>query len=299
MQNVNVASSPVSWSKAISFFVQDIKIAHSVFALPFAASALLLFGTIPNTQQGLLLLVCMVSARSFAMGLNRLLDAKVDEQNPRTKSRMIPAGKLSISHAIILNAVCGLIFVASAFLLNRLAGYCSVPLLAILALYPKWKRWSWLTHWYLGICLGLSPVAVEVATLGSISVQTVLLGLGVALWTGGFDVIYALLDREFDLGAGVKSAPVRFGVKGALRLSRVSFVGAIACWATVGILADLGWIYFAGVSCVAFLLMIEQLMVSKASDCHIPKTINAAFFNLNACVSVTFVVFFIAEKALI
>jgi 4-hydroxybenzoate polyprenyltransferase len=278
--------------------MQDIKLAHSVFALPFAASTLLFFETVPNLHQGMLLLLCMVTARSFAMGMNRLLDAKVDLLNPRTKSRMIPAGKLSVSNAIAINAICALMFVIAAFMLSSLAGYCSIPLLFVLALYPKWKRWSWLTHWYLGICLGLSPVAVEVALLGTISMQTILVGLGVALWTGGFDVIYALLDREFDLRTGVKSAPVSFGVRGALLISRFSFCAAIICWSVVGILAELSWIYFAGVSFVATLLMIEQLIVAEATDVHIPKTINAAFFNLNACVSVAFFVFLVAEKVL-
>jgi 4-hydroxybenzoate polyprenyltransferase len=280
-------------------FAADIKLAHSVFALPFAVSALALGRLpLPAPAQWSLLLVCMVTARSFAMGMNRFLDRKIDAANPRTQGRQIPAGRLSPWAGLGWSLGTGAAFVAAAFALGPAAGYCSVPLLCILLLYSYMKRLTWLTHWYLGLCLGLSPIAVAVALTGRAPAPVLCLGAAVCLWTGGFDVLYALQDLEFDRTQGLHSVPSRFGPLLSLWISRLSFAGMIVLLSLAGVTAAAGTLYFVGVAAVAAILAYEQVLVRDARHTGHSRNLNAAFFHANAAVSIVFGAFAILDHVL-
>jgi 4-hydroxybenzoate polyprenyltransferase len=275
--------------RSLALFAADIKIAHSVFALPFAASAFVIGALpLPTARQTALLLVCMVCARSFAMGMNRYLDRAIDAENPRTKMRKIPVGALTPSAGLTWSLAAGVAFAVAAAALSPLAGRLSVPLLLVLMTYSFWKRWSWLTHWYLGACLGLAPVAVAIALTGKASVPVLLVALAVCLWTAGFDILYSLQDLDFDRRQELKSVPARFGAARALWLSRASFAGMLGLLGVAGVLAGLGPVYYAGVTVVGAILTYEHVVVRDARHDGRSARINAAFFTANAYVSVVF-----------
>lgn len=242
-----------------------------------------------------MLLGCMVSARSFAMGMNRFFDHRIDAINPRTSQRMIPKGSLSPSAGLGWSLFAGFVFVGFSFGLSPLAGMFRPAVLIILAGYPFMKKLTWLTHWYLGACLGFAPMAVAIALNGYCSLQTILLGLAVTFWTAGFDILYALQDLEFDRSHKLKSVPAMFGPAKALVFSRVCFSAMIALLASAGMLAEMGVLYFAGVGVVAGILIYEHILVRDADATGHSKHINAAFFNLNAYVSVLFLLFTCAD----
>lgn len=285
------SSKLLDTGRSFRHFAADIKIAHSVFALPFAAAAFIV-GRIPlpDFRQAALLLICMVSARSFAMGMNRFLDHRIDAENPRTRIRKIPSGAMTPKQGLFWSLVAAVSFVASAVALSPLAGICAAPLLAVLMAYSFMKKLSWLTHWYLGLCLGLAPVAVEIALTGAASLPVLLLGMAVALWTAGFDILYSLQDMDFDRVRGLHSVPGRFGPSASLWLSRASFAGTVVVLAAAGHLAGRGVIYALGVTIVAAILATEHWLVRDARADGRSKHINVAFFNLNAYVSVVFFV---------
>ena len=278
-------------------FAKDIKIAHSVFALPFAISALVIGETgLPSVRQAALLLICMVTARSFAMGMNRFLDHEIDARNPRTKGRMIPAGKLAARHGLQWTAVAAAIFLLAAWFLSPLAGKCAPLLLMILASYSLLKRFTWATHWYLGVCLGLAPVAVNVALTGEAAAAVLCVGAAVALWTAGFDLLYALQDLDFDRAAKLNSVPARFGPSTTILISRANFVAMIALLVVAGRLAGMGLTYDLGVVAVAAMLTYEQWLVRDAAATGHSKNLGMAFFNTNAYVSVLFLAFVLVDR---
>jgi 4-hydroxybenzoate polyprenyltransferase len=273
-------------------FAADIKLAHSIFALPFAMAAFPLGGLpVPTLRQLALVVLCMVGARTFAMGMNRVLDREVDATNPRTRGRGIPRGALTVGQGLAWSLAAAALFVVAASALSPLAGYCALPLLGVLLLYSLMKRLTWLTHWYLGFCLGLAPIGVQIALTGTASPAVLLLGVAVCFWTAGFDVLYALQDLEFDRVNGLYSVPRRFGPRRSLWISRASFALMVMALASAGVLAGAGRVYYGGVAAVAALLAYEHFLVRDA--CHDGKSrhLGVAFFNLNAYVSVVFFVF--------
>ena len=273
-------------------FASDIKIAHSVFALPFGAAAFIIGALpIPTSRQILLLLVCMVTARTFAMGMNRFLDRHIDKSNPRTRTRKIPAGELSASAGLGWSLSAGVIFIVSAFGLSQLAGYCSAPLLAILAMYSMMKHLSWLTHWYLGACLGLAPIGVAIAMTGRADLSVMCVGIAVCLWTAGFDILYSLQDRTFDIGHSLRSVPGRFGPARSLAISKICFFAMIIFLTLAGWYSYRGLVYFLGVVAISALLTYEQFLVRDAQVTGHSRNLNVAFFNMNAYVSVIYLVF--------
>jgi len=270
-------------------FAADIKLAHSIFALPFAATAIVLSkSTFPSLVLIFLLVICMVFARSFAMGINRYLDREIDAQNPRTKIRKIPSGQMSANSSLFWTLLSGVLFVISAFRINEKCGWLSIPLLVILGGYSMMKKISWLTHWYLGMCLGLAPIAVSIALTDSIAVPVLLIGVGVMFWTAGFDILYSLQDREFDQQEKLKSFPAKFGAWNSVIASRVCFVVMVVSLAAAGILSDSGFIYFLATAIVGLILTYEHWLVRDVKANGVSKNINAAFFNVNAWVSVCF-----------
>lgn len=283
-------------ARSIQVFAKDIKLSHSIFALPFALSALTF---IPNAMismsKVLLIVACMVSARSFAMGMNRYLDRKIDAKNPRTTSRMIPSAQITPGQSLTWSLVFGVLFVVFAFQLSNLAGILSLPLLFVLAGYSLQKHYTWLCHFYLGVCLGFAPIAVEIALTDAVTLPVVFVGLAVSFWTAGFDIIYSLQDRSFDEGAGLRSIPARFGFAGAIDLSRVCFAAMIFFLGAAGLLAGAGNIYFVGIAVIAAVLIGEHYLIRDARRDGTSKFLNKAFFDFNAFVSVAFLVIALSD----
>lgn len=277
-------------SASFPSFASDIKIAHSVFALPFAATALLL---VPlqslNWSQIVALLVCMIGARSFAMGMNRYIDRDIDARNPRTQQRSIPSGQLRAQFGLVWSTIFAAVFVAAAFSLNVLSGWLSLPVLGILTGYSFMKRISWLTHWYLGFCLGMAPVAVSVALTGSIFPQVVTLGIAVMFWTAGFDILYSLQDIDFDAKHKYHSIPALVGVPKAIAISKASFALMILALIATGLLyGHGGWLFYFAIAAVATILFYEHWLIREVKKTGSLSRINAAFFTANAWVSVLF-----------
>jgi len=270
-------------------FASDIKLSHSIFALPFAASAVPLANLpLPSLLTTVKLLICMVAARSFAMGMNRYLDRDIDQENPRTALRAIPRGAMSANETLVWAIIALTIFVSASYAINHLTGILAIPLAVILAIYSKMKHWTVFTHWYLGICLGLAPIGAGVALTGAILPELILLGTGVALWTAGFDILYSLQDMVFDQHKSLKSVPSPFGPRSSLALSRLSFAASILSFCGVGYVTASGFTYYAGVTAIAILLSYEHWLVRDARHDGTSKNINQAFFNSNACVSLIF-----------
>lgn len=288
-----------SWLRISSFrsFARDIKISHSIFALPFAASALILVPLdFPNFSQIMLLLIAMVSARSFSMGVNRLADRNFDLENRRTKSRALPSGELSVSQGLFWTLLSGSLLIAAAFALNWRAGLASIPLLLVLAGYSFMKRFSWWCHYYLGGCLGLAPIAVVVALNQSVTIELVLLSIAITLWTAGFDIIYALQDIDFDIKTGLKSVPSRFGVKKALMISRLSFAAMVIALGYLGTTIGASVIYLASLSFIAGILIWEHWQVRNFSTLQNSAGVKTVFFNGNAMVSVCYLIGLILDQ---
>ena len=266
-------------------FCDSIKIAHSVFALPFAIAAVFLAaeGWPPVAVLGKVILA-VVLARTSAMAFNRFADARIDAENPRTASRAIPRGLLSRSFMLGASLFSAALFVAVAASINRLALALSPVVLCVLLGYSYTKRFTSLSHIVLGAALGLSPVGAWVAVRGELDVLPALLGAAVLFWTAGFDMIYACQDREFDSSHGLHSIPSRLGVARALLLSRLFHIIAVALLVAVGSLAEQGVVYGLGVLTIVVLLVYEHSIVTPRDL----SRVNVAFFTLNGLVSLAF-----------
>lgn len=286
------------WNSSLVHFFKDIKLAHSIFALPFVLSALIFIDFKWDPMSFLFIVLCMVSARSFAMGMNRFLDREIDQRNPRTKQRMIPNGTLAADKGLFWSLCFGFAFVFFSFQLSSTAGFCSPFVLLILGLYPYMKKVSWLTHWYLGLCLGLSPLAASVALSGGSKMEILLLALAIAMWTAGFDILYSLQDYAFDRTHSLKSVPARFGVRNSLFLSRFSFFVMITLLFYIGLLRGSSMVYFIGVVIISGILIWEQWIVRSSNEKSISSNIGIAFFNANACVGIIFFIFTLFDKYL-
>lgn len=271
-------------------FLQDIKIEHSLFALPFAAASLLYVGA-PQIvlTQVLSLLLCMVSARSFAMGANRLIDHKIDRENPRTSQRQIAKGALASQKALFWTLVFGLLFVVGAGSLCHLAFYLSFPVLLILAMYPLLKRITFLCHWYLGFCLGLSVLAVEVALTHKISLPFLCLALAITFWTAGFDLVYSILDIDFDRRFKLHSFPAHFGQKRALLVSKICFVLNTLFLTMAGYLLKTSTFYYLGVCLICLLLFWIHHSIDPEKMAN--KNTSLAFLGINTWVGPCFLLF--------
>ena len=264
-----------------------VRFSHSVFALPFALTGALLAARITPVgwRQVAWIVVAMVAARSAAMGFNRLADAWWDARNPRTAAREIPRGVISRRQAIAWVAAWSLVFVAAAGQLNRLCLLLSPLALAIVFWYSLAKRYTTWTQAFLGLAMAVAPMGGWLAAGGRGGWEPWLLALAIGLWVGGFDVLYACQDLEFDRAHGLRSVPVRFGVARSLAISRVMHVGAVLCLAAVGLVVPLGAIYFAGVSAVALLLAYEQSLVSASDLSQVKRA-----FDLNGYVGILYLV---------
>jgi 4-hydroxybenzoate polyprenyltransferase len=274
-----------------------IKFEHSIFALPFALTGAVLafresgYRPAQDWRTVAWIVVAMVGARSAAMAFNRLVDADIDARNPRTKMRHIPAGLLSRSFAWTFVAASSLLLMLAAWELNPLCFHLAPLALLVVFVYSFTKRFTSLSHLVLGFALGIAPAAAWIAVRGSLDPRILLLTAAVTFWTGGFDVIYACQDYEFDCDTGLFSLPSRIGIGPALLLARALHVAMIVCLLLLVHLMSLGTLALAGVGAVAALLIYEHSLV-KANDL---SRVNAAFFTMNGWVSVLFFVFWAAD----
>jgi 4-hydroxybenzoate polyprenyltransferase len=273
--------------RRLQTYLSFVRFSHSVFALPFALTgALLASRQHPVTWRHVLwIVVCMVSARSAAMGFNRLVDAKFDAGNPRTASRELPSGRMSAVEAAVFVAVMAIVFVAAAAQLSWLCFVLSPVALMVIFWYSLAKRYTWATQFFLGLAMAIAPVGGWLAAGGGAGWEPWLLGLAIALWVGGFDVLYACQDLDVDRRQHLKSIPVRFGVANSLRISRAMHLGTIVCLALLGVLAALGPVYFFGVAAVAGLLVYEQSLVSPTDLSRVKLA-----FDLNGYVGILYFV---------
>lgn len=264
-----------------------VKLEHTVFALPFAYAGMVLgaeaAGRGIDLQLVALVTLAMIGARTLAMALNRLLDAEIDARNPRTAAREIPSGKLAPGHVWALCAASLALLVGATFGLDPVTRVLWPIPVALFVLYPYTKRFTWLCHLVLGLSIGLAPLAAWLAAGASGREATPwLLWLGVGLWIGGFDVIYATADADFDRAEGLSSIPARFGVGPALTIVRVLHTLALACFAGVGVAADLGPAFWAALAVAGALLAWENAIV-RPDDL---SRIDHAFFTVNSWVGV-------------
>jgi len=265
-----------------------IKWEHSIFALPFAlCGAMLAAGGFPTLHQLLWIIVAMVAARSAAMAFNRWADAAIDATNPRTRTRALPAGQLTPSFVITFVAVSSAVFIVASSQLNRLALWLSPVALAVLLLYSYTKRFTRWSHLVLGFALGIAPSAAWIAVRGSLDPRILLLTAAVTFWVGGFDVLYACQDFDFDRETGLHSVPRFLGIARALWVARGFHVIMLALLIAVLISFGLGKLAILGVGVVAALLAYEHSLVSVGDL----SKLNAAFFTLNGVISVLFFVF--------
>ena len=268
--------------------LEMIKWEHSIFALPFALSgAMLAAGGFPSLRQLVWIIVAMVAARSAAMAFNRWVDAAIDAANPRTQTRALPAGHLSPGFVASFVVVSSAVFIIAAGQLNRLALYLSPVALAVLLLYSYTKRFTRWSHLVLGFALGIAPAAAWIAVRGSLDPRILLLTAAVTFWVGGFDVLYACQDFDFDSRSGLHSIPRYLGIPRALWVARSFHLIMLALLVLLLWSFGLGKISVVGVVLVAALLAYEHSLVSSDDL----SKLNAAFFTMNGVISVVFFVF--------
>jgi 4-hydroxybenzoate polyprenyltransferase len=271
--------------------LEMIKFEHSVFALPFALVGALLAarvgGALPTVRQIFWIVVAMVAARSAAMTMNRIADIEYDRRNPRTASRALPAGELSLGFAWTFTAVSSAVLVLAAWQLNPLALKLSPVALAILFFYSYTKRFTAWSHFVLGFCLGISPAAAWIAIRGSLDWRMLILCAAVTLWVGGFDVLYACQDVEFDKTAGLFSIPKQLGISRSLEIARTMHVVMVVLLGWLAWSFYLVWPAWVGIGVVAALLAYEHSLL-KPNDL---SKMNAAFFTVNGYISLLFLLF--------
>ncbi len=275
-----------------------IRFSHTLFALPFALLGAALAAKVPGGWTGrgrdwLGILLCMIAARSAAMAFNRLADRHLDARNPRTATRHLPSGRLSVGSVWGFTLACSVLFVASTllFLPNPWPLRLSVPVLVWLLGYSYAKRFTSLAHFWLGAALALAPMAAWIALRGDLGWPPVFLGLAVLGWVAGFDIIYACQDTAFDREAGLHSVPARLGVRGALRLAAVCHAAMVVALVALGFSYPMGLLYFGGVVVAAGLLVYEHALV-RPDDL---SRVNQAFFQVNIGISLGLLVIGVAD----
>jgi 4-hydroxybenzoate polyprenyltransferase len=274
-------------------FGRMVKFSHTVFALPFALAAAAIAARDHGITIGRLgaIVVAMVGARTAAMGFNRIVDRHIDARNPRTATRELPTGQVSLSSAVTLTVISVGVFVAAAAWLGPLCLVLSPVALGLVLGYSYTKRFTWLCHLFLGVAIAAGPAGAWIAVTGTVSAPALWLMLAVASWIGGFDILYALADRDFDRGAGLHSIPARFGVRGALAISGLLHVITVSALVGLGRAAGLGVVYLVGAGIIAAILIWEHAIVRPSDLSRLDK----AFFDLNGYVSLAFLVTTVAD----
>jgi 4-hydroxybenzoate polyprenyltransferase len=283
----------------IKIFLEMIKFEHTIFALPFAylGAALgnqMMEGTFPNLLEWVWITLAMVGARSAAMGLNRLIDSAIDQANPRTSKRAIPAGLLSKIEVLVFILVSFFILFYSALQLNSLAVILLPVAVFFLVIYSYTKRFTWLCHIILGITIGLAPLGGWVGATGTLTFEAFLLFFSIVFWIAGFDIIYASQDAEYDKNKGLYSIPSYFGVKKGLQLARGFHVLAFIFFASLYFMTSLSTIYIIGVVISGLIMTYEHRLVSH----HDLSKVNVAFFTMNGILSMVMFIFSIGDLLL-
>lgn len=291
-RRTQTAEEKINMFATITKLLELIRFSHTIFALPFALASAAIAWKIEGfrTLDLIGILLCMVTARSFAMAFNRLVDRKYDANNPRTAMRHLPAGTLQIGTVTFFTIICGVGFVLSTLLFqwrepaNHWPFELSIPVLLFLAGYSLTKRFTSLAHYLLGVSLAMAPIAAWIAVRGVVEMTTpLLLGAGVLFWVAGFDVLYACQDAEFDRKAGLHSIPARIGIRNALLLAAVSHFIAFVFFFILGFACpQLGWIFRGTILAVGILLVYQHYLVSPKDL----SRVNQAFFHVNALISV-------------
>ena len=277
----------------LAIIFSDIKIQHTVFALPFAVmSAFLAAGGMPEIKKLLWIIVCMLGARSAAMAFNRIVDARFDKENPRTRDRALPSGKINVGNYAVFLVASSALFIFSAWMLNSLAFYLSPVALVIVFFYSLTKRFTAFSHFWLGLAISIAPVGAWVAIREEISFTSLLLGAVVVLWLIGFDILYSCMDIEADRINRLHSIPQRFGIETALKMALASHaVMVVFLLVLLEPTVLLGWVYLAGVVLVAGLLVYEHSLIKKDDL----SKVNMAFFNVNGIISIGLMIFVIVD----
>ncbi len=276
-------------------FLDLVKFAHTVFAMPFALMAVLVVSNgLPPLVPFLWILVAMVAARTAAMSFNRIADREIDAHNPRTRSRPLQTGRVKLREAIALWLAACTLFILAAWQLNRLALLLSFPVLAMLCGYSLIKRFAPVAHLVLGLALGCAPVGAWIGLAGRIDLPPIVLGLGVLFWVAGFDIIYACQDDELDRNLGLHSLVTALGRARALFVSRMFHVIAVVLLIAFGMISQLGVLYYAGVMVAAIALAWEQSLVSPRDL----SRVNVAFFTANGIVGLSLFCFTAADVLL-
>jgi len=275
-------------------FGKTIKFSHTIFALPFALSAIALV----HRQHSISLthlfwiLIAMIGARSSAMGFNRIADARFDAKNPRTSKREIPSGRLSLTSAKMFVILFSAIFILAAAVLGKICLYLSFPVLALLFSYSYTKRFTWFSHFYLGFVISLAPTGAWIAITNTFSLPIILLSLALLTYIAGFDILYACQDTGFDTKERLFSIPARFGIQKALLISSISHVFSFFFLFLIFIAFDMKIIYLLTVLIIGLLLIIEHKLV-KPGDL---SNVNIAFFHVNSAISIILFVGILADE---
>lgn len=281
--------------KRVRVFLEAVKFEHTVFALPFALMGLLYAtDSMPSAHTLGWILVAMVTARTAAMAFNRIADRTFDALNPRTRTRALPAGLLTVRQMSVAMVLSALLFVYAAWQLNWLCFVLSPVALAIILGYSYTKRFTPFSHYWLGLSLGIAPSATWIAVRGTLDWQPILLTLGVAFWVAGFDILYSLQDYEFDKAHRLRSLPETVGKAGAILISRLSHAVCVGFFLLFGWVMGVEWLYYAGVAFAGAMLAYEQSLV-KPDDL---SKLNLAFFTMNGYVSIGMFVFSLLERLL-
>lgn len=282
----------------LTAMLEMIKFSHTIFAFPFALMGVVLAslasGSAPSFGQIVWICLAMVGARTGAMGLNRIIDARIDADNPRTSDRHLPAGKVALSEAWLLVTAAFALLLLAAWMLNPLCLKLAPVAIFFLVLYSFCKRFTAMAHVVLGICLAIAPVGAWVALRGDIGWPVIVLGLAVLFWVAGFDVFYALQDYHYDRDNGLFSIPSRFGIERSFLIVRLFHLAMICLLLLLVVSEGLGFIYLLGVVVVTGLLIYEHMLV-RPDDL---SRLDAAFFNMNGYISVT-IFFFTLVDALV
>ena len=285
MDQVNQSSYPAvktGWQTFLTYG-RMVKFSHSIFALPFALAAVILAQrTAPLQWLDLVwILIAMVSARSAAMGFNRIVDARFDGKNPRTQNREIPAGQISMISAGIFVLFSALLFLLMAWLLGEVCFYLAFPVLAVLLAYSYTKRFTWGSHLILGLAIALAPLGAWIAVTKSLDGAILWLSLALLTHIAGFDILYACQDYDFDRSVGLRSIPTYFGIKQALGIAAIIHVVSFFAFAMVAFVFHLKWPYFVSVSIIGGLLVLEHKLV-KPEDL---SRVHVAFFHINSIIA--------------
>ncbi|MCX8028295.1 MAG: putative 4-hydroxybenzoate polyprenyltransferase [Thermodesulfovibrionales bacterium] len=269
--------------KKIALYLSMIKFSHSIFALPFAlTSTILASNGLPPLRETILIILAMVSARSLAMGLNRLIDKDIDALNPRTSKRELPTGRIKVVEVVIFIMVSLILFIFSAYMLNELCLKLAPVALIFIFVYSYTKRFTWLCHIVLGICISAAPVGAWIAIKGTFNWEILPLSIAVVFWLAGFDILYALQDIDFDKRYGLYSIPNRFGISKSLWISRTFHLITFLMLVLTGIVFNLSTLYWIGMVVVLLLFVYEHSLVKKDDL----SRLNLAFFNMNGYISI-------------